>query len=326
MASHGSNGTSTNRFLIWGGEGWVAGHLKTLLEKQGKAVSTTTIRMENREQVLQELDRVKPTHVFNAAGCTGRPNVDWCEDNKEATIRSNVIGTLNLADACFLKGIHCTVFATGCIYQYDDAHPWDGPGFKETDPANFSGSFYSETKAHVEEVGPPPLRPTAFRIEGAASANSIPPSQVMKHYLNTLILRLRMPVSDDLHSRNFVTKITKYERVVDIPNSNSILTDLLPASILMAEHGETGIYNFTNPGAISHNEVLTLFRDIVRPSFAWKNFSLEEQAKVIKAGRSNCKLDTVKLTTKLKEYGYEVPEIHEAYKRCFERMKAAGVQ
>src|SRR6187402_1287003 len=128
----------------------------------------------------------------------------------------------------------------------------------------------------------------------------------MKFYSNTLILRLRMPVSDDLHSRNFVTKITKYERVVDIPNSNTILTDLLPASILLAEHNETGIYNFTNPGAISHNEVLTLFRDIVRPSFAWKNFSLEEQAKVIKAGRSNCKLDTDKLVSKLGEYGYEV--------------------
>lgn len=290
---------STNRFLIWGGEGWVAGHLKTLLESQGKEVHTTTIRMENREAVLAELDRVKPTHVLNAAGCTGRPNVDWCEDNKETTIRSNVIGTLNLTDACFLKGIHVTVFATGCIYQYDEEHPIGGKGFLETDPANFAGSFYSETKAHVEEI--------------------------MKYYNNVLILRLRMPVSDDLHPRNFVTKISKYERVVDIPNSNTILTDLLPASILLAEHNEKGIYNFTNPGAISHNEVLTLFRDIVRPEFQWKNFSLEEQAKVIKAGRSNCKLDSTKLINKLKEYGYEVPEIHEAYKRCFERMKANGV-
>ena len=148
----------------------------------------------------------------------------------------------------------------------------------------------------------------------------------MKYYQNCLILRLRMPVSDDLHSRNFVTKISKYERVVDIPNSNTILTDLLPASILMAEHKDTGIYNFTNPGAISHNEVLALFKEIVRPSFTWKNFSLEEQAKVIKAGRSNCELDTTKLTTKLKEYNYEVPEIHVAYRKCFERMKAAGVQ
>lgn len=139
-----------------------------------------------------------------------------------------------------------------------------------------------------------------------------------------MILRLRMPVSDDLHSRNFVTKITKYEKVVDVPNSNTILTDLLPASLLLAEHNETGVYNFTNPGAISHNEVLTLFKKYVRPDFVWKNFTLDEQSKVIKAGRSNCKLDTSKLEKKLAEYGYVVPEIHEAYAQCFQRMAQNG--
>jgi dTDP-4-dehydrorhamnose reductase len=292
--------STENIFLIWGGEGWVAGHLKTLLESQGKKVFTTTVRMQNREGVIGELEKYKPTHVLNAAGSTGRPNVDWCEDHREDTIRNNVVGTINLADCCWERGIHITVFATGCIYAYDEKHPIGGPGFLETDKANFDGSFYSETKAHVEEI--------------------------MKNYSNCLILRLRMPVSDDLHSRNFVTKIAKYDRVVDIPNSNTILHDLLPASILMAEHKETGIYNFTNPGAISHNEVLQLFKEYVRPEFTWKNFTLEEQAKVIKAGRSNCKLDTTKLEKKLAEYDYKVPEVHEAYAGCFKRMAAAGVK
>lgn len=152
------NGVPKEVWLIWGSEGWIAGHLIDLLRKQGKEVHTSLSRMEDRSGVLEELCLVRPTHAIVAAGCTGRPNVDWCEDNKEQTIRSNVIGTLNVVDACFLKGIHCTVFATGCIYQYDNAHPWQGPGFTETDPANFFGSFYSMTKAHVEEVTrPPPL-------------------------------------------------------------------------------------------------------------------------------------------------------------------------
>jgi 3,5-epimerase/4-reductase len=150
-----TSSTAQNVFLIWGGNGWVAGHLESLLKDQGKTFHTTTVRMENREAVIVELDRVKPTHVLNCAGCTGRPNVDWCEDNKAATIRSNVIGTLNLADACEQRGIHISVFATGCIYAYDEAHPIGGPGFKETDPANFSGSFYSATKSKVEEVRQP---------------------------------------------------------------------------------------------------------------------------------------------------------------------------
>jgi 3,5-epimerase/4-reductase len=188
------------------------------------------------------------------------------------------------------------------IYQYDESHPIGGPGYTETSPANFSGSFYSYTKSRVEEI-------TSLA------------------YPSTLTLRLRMPVSDDLHPRNFVTKISKYERVVDIPNSNSILHDLLPVAVALAEHKEQGVYNFTNPGAISHNEILELFREIVRPSFTWKNFTLEEQSKILKAGRSNCELDVTKLMNKVKEYGLpEVPEVHAAYRQCFERMVKNGVK
>ena len=106
--------TKNNIFLIWGGRGWIAGHLKTLLESQGKTVHTTAVRMEDREAVIGVLDDVKPTHVINCAGCTGRPNIDWCEDHKQETIRSNVIGALNLTDACYQRSIHVTVFATGC--------------------------------------------------------------------------------------------------------------------------------------------------------------------------------------------------------------------
>lgn len=140
------------RFLIWGGNGWVAGHLEAMLKSQHKTVHTTVVRMENREAVIKTIEDIKPTHVLNCAGCTGRPNVDWCEDNKQATIRSNVIGTLNLADVCFERDIHMTNFATGCIYAYDEKHTFDGPGFVETDPPNFDGSFYSLTKAKVEQV------------------------------------------------------------------------------------------------------------------------------------------------------------------------------
>ena len=135
-----------------------------------------------------------------------------------------------------------------------------------------------------------------------------------------------MPVSDDLHGRNFVTKITRYAKVVNVPNSNSILHDLMPVVVALAEHNEVGVLNFTNPGAISHNEVLALYRGIIDPSYTWQNFTLEEQAKVIKADRSNCELDASNLMGLVKRYQaegveVEVPEIHEAYRQCFERMR-----
>ena len=56
---------------------------------------------------------MKPTHIVNCAGLTGRPNVDWCEDHKDEVIRVNVVGTLALLDAAETRGIHVTNFATG---------------------------------------------------------------------------------------------------------------------------------------------------------------------------------------------------------------------
>ena len=70
----------------------------------------------------------------------------------------------------------------------------------------------------------------------------------------------------------------------------------------MSEHQEMGMYNFTNPGAISYNEVLALYKRIVDPVYEWKNFSLEEQAKVTKADHSNCELNSTKLMGVVKRY------------------------
>ena len=252
-------------------------------------------RVEEREAVAKELDEVKPTHVLMCAGITGRPNIDWCEDNKPATIRTNVIGTLNVADLTNERGIHCTVYATGCIFKYDEAHPLgSGIGFVEDSVPNFDESFYSETKGYME--------------------------QLLKCYENCLILRVRMPISDDLIHRNFVTKIVKYERVVNIPNSMTVLTEMLPASLAMAQKGLTGVYNFTNPGVISHNEVLDLYTKYIDPTYTYKNFTVEEQAKVIKAGRSNNELDTTKLMADMPE-GIVINDIKTACDLCFQRMK-----
>jgi len=36
----------------------------------------------------------------------------------------------------------------------------------------------------------------------------------------------------------------------------------------------TGIYNFTNPGAITHNQILALYKKHVDPSYTWENFTV----------------------------------------------------
>lgn len=105
-----------------------------------------------------------------------------------------------------------------------------------------------------------------------------------------------MPISSDLNNpRNFITKISRYNKVVNIPNSMTVLDELLPISIEMAKRNLRGIYNFTNPGVVSHNEILEMYRNYIDPNFKWENFNLEEQAKVIVAPRSNNELDASKL-------------------------------
>lgn len=265
------------KFLIYGRTGWIGGLLGRLCEARSIPFAYGSGRLEDRAKLRADLAEVRPTHVLNAAGVTGRPNVDWCESHKVETIRTNVVGTLTLADVCAEGGVHLLNYATGCIFEYDDAHPLgSGVGFKEEDTPNFVGSFYSKTKAMVEEL--------------------------LKNYSNVCTLRVRMPISSDLaNPRNFITKITRYEKVVNIPNSMTILDELLPISIEMAKRNLTGIYNFTNPGVVSHNEILEMYRDYIDPSFTWKNFTLEEQAKVIVAPRSNNELDTTKLKAEFPE-------------------------
>ncbi|KAH1249099.1 Trifunctional UDP-glucose 4,6-dehydratase/UDP-4-keto-6-deoxy-D-glucose 3,5-epimerase/UDP-4-keto-L-rhamnose-reductase RHM1 [Glycine max] len=215
-------------FLIYGRTGWIGGLLGKLCEKQGIPYEYGKGRLEDRSSLLANLQNVKPTHVINAAGVTGRPNVDWCESHKTETIRTNVAGTLTMADVCREHGILMINYATGCIFEYNATHPeGSGIGFKE-------------------EASPISL------------ALSIP----------KLKLWVCMPISSDLSNpRNFITKISRYNKVVNIPNSMTILDELLPISIEMAKRNLKGIWNFTNPGVVSHNEILEMYRDYIDPNF-----------------------------------------------------------
>ncbi|XP_047957046.1 trifunctional UDP-glucose 4,6-dehydratase/UDP-4-keto-6-deoxy-D-glucose 3,5-epimerase/UDP-4-keto-L-rhamnose-reductase RHM1-like [Salvia hispanica] len=282
------------KFLIYGRTGWIGGLLGELCEKQGIPYEYGKGRLQDRASLLADIATVKPTHVFNAAGLTGRPNVDWCESHKVETIRTNVVGTLTLADVCREQGLLVVNYATGCIFEYDAAHPeGSGIGFKEDDTPNFAGSYYSKTKAMVEDL--------------------------LKEFDNVCTLRVRMPISSDLENpRNFIIKISRYNKVVNIPNSMTVLDELLPISIEMAKRNLRGVWNFTNPGVVSHNECLELYKKYINPEFKWSNFTLEEQAKVIVAARSNNEMDA----SKLKEEFPELRSIKESLiKYVFEPNK-----
>ena len=173
---------------------------------------------------------------------------------------------------CKEKNIHYTYLGTGCIFSYDETHPFgkEMNGFEETSQPNFFGSSYSVVKGYTD--------------------------QLMHLFENSVLnLRIRMPITESQNPRNFITKITNYEKICSIPNSMTVLPELLPVALDMLLKNITGTYNLTNPGLISHNEMLSMFQEIVDPAFTWKNFTIEEQNKILSSERSNNFLNTNKL-------------------------------
>jgi hypothetical protein len=101
----------------------------------------------------------------------------------------------------------------------------------------------------------------------------------------------------------------------------SVLPELLPFMIDMCEKGTTGTMNLTNPGLISHNEILEMYREIVDAGFTWENFDAEEQRKILESERSNNFLDTSRL-----ESMYKVKHIKDAVRDALYCMKEKGTE
>jgi 3,5-epimerase/4-reductase len=239
-----------------------------LLKERGHTIVMPHVRIEDYKGVFELLSAAQPDFVLHCAGITGSPNVDWCESHQVETFQVNAVGTFNLAMACQALKLHLTYFSSGCIYSYDATHPI-GTSFSESDPPNFIGSTYSHSKVLSEQL----LRP----------------------FDNVLILRIRLPISTDSTPKNLINKLAKFAKVTNIPNSVTVLPDMLPLALDMISKKRVGTWNFTNPGPITHSDILTLYRELVQPNHTWEIFSLEEQSKILKAPRSNCLLDSSKL-------------------------------
>ena len=267
--------------LIYGSKGWIGKQFIEILKKNNISFVCGKERVDNVCKLKKELSDVSPTHVISFIGRThGKidnkeyTTIDYLEQDGKLieNVRDNLYSILVLAELCRLENIHYTYLGTGCIFKFDKDHPFgkEENGFTEESEPNFFGSSYSIVKGFTDKL--------------------------MNFYSdNVLNLRIRMPITGDQNSRNFITKITLYEKICSVPNSMTVLPELLPMVLTMMHNKQIGTINLTNPGLISHNEILTMFKEIVDPLFEWNNFSQEEQRKILAADRSNNYLDTTKL-------------------------------
>ncbi len=262
-----------SRVLLFGSNGYLGRQFAQIYPDAAKP----RLDISDASMVRQALNEHQPDVVINCAGRCGDPNVDWCEDHKTETLHSNVTGALVLLEECTRAGAYLVHMSSGCIYAGDNG----GSGFRETDPPNFAGSFYSRSKAWADQI----LR--EFPV---------------------LTLRLRMPFDGSTNSRNLLMKLRRYTRVLTAPNSLTCLPDFLNAAQQLIDRRATGVFNITNPGTISPFEVMQMYRAIVDPRHEFVALPAEQMSEVARAGRSNCILNT----SRLNDAGIRLPPIQEA--------------
>jgi len=279
------------KFLIYGGNGWIGKQFLSLLKKEEYILSK--VRVESYKELEKEINEVNPTHLLSFIGRTsgeGFSTIDYLEQKGKLkeNINDNLYGPLLLAKLSETYNLHFTYLGTGCIFTYSE----EKDIFTEEDEPNFFGSSYSTVKGFTDKL-------------------------IKLFSQNTLNVRIRMPIIEKPHPKNFITKITSYEKVCSIPNSMTVLSELLPYLLLLIKRNHTGTIHLTNPGVISHNEILEIYKEIVDPTFQWKNMTMEEQNQLLLSERSNNYLDT----NLLKNLFPNILPIKESIRNCLEIYK-----
>jgi dTDP-4-dehydrorhamnose reductase len=279
------------KILFFGSRGWIGKQFCQYLINDNIEYIETNIRADNEKDVEKEILEHKPTHIISFIGRTHGENyntIDYLEQPGKLVdnIRDNLYAPIILSILCKKYNIHYTYMGTGCIFEYNDSKDEE---IDEEKSPNFYGSSYSIVKGYTD------------RLQHMFSEN-------------TLNLRIRMPIVNYDHDRNFITKITKYEYVCSIANSMTVLDDMFPVILDMIKNNTTGTFNMCNKGVITHNEILELYKKYVDSSFNWKNFSIEEQNKILLSKRSNIELSSKKLY----ELYPNIPDIKTSIDNCLQ--------
>ena len=284
---------------LLGGSGYVGQAYQALLTR--KSLPYRNLRRAELDYtqpalLAAALRRDKVDFLINAAGYTGKPNVDACELHKAECLLGNAVLPGLVAQACAETGVPWGHVSSGCIYN--GARP-DGGGFTETDTPNFSFrsppcSFYSGTKALGEEV--------------------------LADQPNVYVWRLRIPFDHVDHPRNYLSKLMRYARLLEATNSISQLDEFCAATLACWEkHIPFGTYNVTNPGFVTTREVVELIKKsgVSRKEFTFFENEDEFMNVAAKTPRSNCVMDSSKLAAA----GIKLTEVHEAVARDLRRWQ-----
>ncbi|CAF1172726.1 unnamed protein product, partial [Didymodactylos carnosus] len=280
---------------IYGANGWIGGHCRSILSIAGQKVVTGR-RITSLKDVEDDIALYKPDRVICALGRTrgeGISNIDYLEKpgKLKENIRDNLLAPMFIAQATMqysklLNPIPTLYFGTGCIYEYEDSNDLSHP-FTENDPQNFFGSSYSTVKGATD------LLIDAF-----------------PHLINA---RIRMPISDDADPRDFITKILGYQRITSLPNSMTVISDILPILLAMMHDGRfSGRINACNKGWVDHEWILKMISEKTGDKLNYVLEPISEQNARLASKRSNNILSTEKFEQWIKMIPLETRNLYYA--------------
>ena len=217
--------------LVLGGSGYVGGAFLQLLSEKNiehRSVARADVNYYDKSALAGLIKDSGAKFLINAAGYTGKPNVDACEIHKADCLTGNAVLPGVLREVCEDNSLPWGHVSSGCIYT---GCREDGEGFTEEDAPNFSFrqnncSFYSGCKALGEET-----------LAGAE---------------NAYVWRLRIPFNHQDSPRNYLTKLLRYNRLLEATNSISHLNEFVAACFACWEKQiPAGTYNVTNTGWVT---------------------------------------------------------------------------
>lgn len=293
--------------ILLGSTGYVGQLFGRFFDRKGVAwtgISGRSFDLGNQDAIVQTLKASKATHVVNCAGYTGKPNVDACELDKGNCLDGNAVLPAAIREICGKLGIPWGHVSSGCIFALERP---GGVGWREDDAPNFSFrhppcSFYSGTKALGEEV-----------LGWGEVQDDSRDWPLWQHESEAegYVWRLRIPFDETDSPRNYLSKVQRYENLLQARNSLSQLDDFIAACWACFEkEAPFGIYNMTNPGSVTTSEVVDLIikHGVNKKDYKFFDNEADFMAKAAKTPRSNCVLDT----SKLDSVGIKMRPVHDA--------------
>src|SRR5713226_6230224 len=106
--------------VLLGASGYIGQAFAQALRERAQsftALSRKQVDYTRFDTLLEFLSRTKPKFLINAAGYTGKPNVDACENAKADTLAGNTLLPQAIAHACLVSNIPWGHVSSGCIFS-----------------------------------------------------------------------------------------------------------------------------------------------------------------------------------------------------------------